>query len=181
MSKCISAASENREKRGGEQPQVFGQTIGQTARTKGGSCALAESHVMSAGVSCPCPLYPQKRTSELSRAMSAMCQKRTLCSAATRSDLSRHVLSNIRQSVARAVRLRQLSCRVPNTSNCQSGRLAPAEISFPERSIKEHTCLAVPLCNVQMHSELSRQWALTCRRCKAAHKVPSQSIMGEQR
>src|SRR6516164_11323432 len=29
-----------------------------------------------------CPLYPQKRTSELSREMSALCQKWTLCSAA---------------------------------------------------------------------------------------------------
>ena len=27
--------------------------------------------------SAPCPLYPQKRTSELSRGMSALCQKRT--------------------------------------------------------------------------------------------------------
>src|SRR6516162_9878727 len=30
----------------------------------------------------PCPLYPQKRTLELSRGMSALCQKRTKCSAA---------------------------------------------------------------------------------------------------
>jgi hypothetical protein len=30
----------------------------------------------------PCLLYPQKRTLELSRGMSALCQKRTLCSAA---------------------------------------------------------------------------------------------------
>jgi len=29
-------------------------------------------------VSEQCPLYPQKRTSELSRGMSALCQKRTL-------------------------------------------------------------------------------------------------------
>ena len=30
-----------------------------------------------------CPLYPQKRTSELSRVMSALCQKRTFCAAET--------------------------------------------------------------------------------------------------
>src|SRR6516225_3827280 len=29
-----------------------------------------------------CPLYPQKQTSELTPEMSALCQKRTLCSAA---------------------------------------------------------------------------------------------------
>jgi len=28
-----------------------------------------------------CPLYPQKRTSELRRGMSALCQKRTFCTA----------------------------------------------------------------------------------------------------
>src|SRR6516164_5631819 len=28
-----------------------------------------------------CPLYPQKQTSEPSRAMSALCQKRTFCAA----------------------------------------------------------------------------------------------------
>src|SRR6516165_10991710 len=30
-----------------------------------------------------CPLYPQKRTLELSREMSALCQKQTFCGAAT--------------------------------------------------------------------------------------------------
>ena len=34
------------------------------------------------GLPARCPLYPQKRTSELSRRMSALCQKQTLCGAA---------------------------------------------------------------------------------------------------
>jgi hypothetical protein len=41
--------------------------------TEGGNYALAESYVMSG---TQCPLCPQKRTLELSRAMSALCQKR---------------------------------------------------------------------------------------------------------
>ena len=33
-------------------------------------------------VSEQCPLYPQKRTSELTRGMSALCQQQTFCAAA---------------------------------------------------------------------------------------------------
>jgi hypothetical protein len=40
--------------------------------------------------SASCPLYPQKRTSELSRGMSALCQKQTLCSAAIHGDFRTH-------------------------------------------------------------------------------------------
>jgi hypothetical protein len=35
-------------------------------------------------MSVRCPLYPQKRTSELSRGMSALCQKQTFCTTAER-------------------------------------------------------------------------------------------------
>src|SRR6516225_8696755 len=38
-----------------------------------------------------CPLYPQKRTLELGRGMSALCQKRTLCSAANSSLFDRFI------------------------------------------------------------------------------------------
>src|SRR5262249_39496904 len=51
-----------------------------------------------------CLLYPQKRTLA-ERGMSALCQARTLCSAAIDRDLLGHVLSNFRQQVTRAVRL----------------------------------------------------------------------------
>src|SRR5262249_7393656 len=44
-------------------------------------------------------------------------------------------------------------------------------------SIKEHTCPAARPWNVQVHPELSRQPAMTCGRCKAAHKVASPSRM----
>jgi hypothetical protein len=37
-----------------------------------------------------CPLYPQKQTLELSRVMSALCQKRTFCAAAETGALFDH-------------------------------------------------------------------------------------------
>src|SRR6516165_8288442 len=51
-----------------------------TGRVQRASPLLAD--LFPSSVIHPCPLYPQKRTLELSRGMSALCQKRTKCSAA---------------------------------------------------------------------------------------------------
>jgi hypothetical protein len=87
-------------------------------------------------------LYPRKRTFLSAVSMSALCQKRTLCSAAT--DRACTVeFSPVGGEGCKAA-------KGPNTSNCP---IWPAwrrqKSASRSGSIKEHTCLAAPLCNVQ--------------------------------